>query len=175
MSIYGRFASLVLVVLSVVILQGCEEEVTGPGSGSGKMLEATVDGTKLVFTLPTDTNALDYPIYNTTAHEVSINTTLTGLPTKSVNIFFTFNVDSGTLPSTVTGSDARLYYIVLATSGSETYNSLGSGGSCSVTVTARNGDIIDGTFQGDLVKTDDPTRKISIRDGKFSVKFKRQS
>jgi hypothetical protein len=175
MSILGRFASLALVALSMVMLQGCEEEITGPGSGSGKVMEATADGTKLVFTLPTDTSAPDYPVYNTSTNSVTINATLTGLPTKSVNVFFTFNVDTGTLPSTVTGSDANLVYIVLSTSGSEAYNCVGAGASCSVTITARNGDIIDGTFQGDLVKTDDPTRKVSIRDGKFSVKFKRQS
>jgi hypothetical protein len=166
MSIVRRFVSLALVALPLLLLQACEENPVTSTDGSGTLLQATVDGVQL--TIP-----ITLATYDTTINRVTFGGSVSSAPTKTVTVFFSFDIDKGTYPSTLDGTNANLNYVESTSSSTDVYDCDATAANCSVTVKSHNGDIVDGTFEGDLVKTDDASKKITISDGKFSVKLTR--
>jgi hypothetical protein len=169
MATVRRFLSIALLALPLLLLQSCDENITGPGPGSGNLFEATIDGEKLTIPLAVIGNAV--PRYDTVAQQVSFGGTAFGPPNKTVTVFFTFDIDTASVPGS--GTQVNIVYIVTSGSTDEIYRCDLVNNNCTVTVTARNGDIIDGTFQGTLVNSSDSTKKITITNGRFSVKVTR--
>jgi len=162
----NRIPFFLLIALALLTFNACKETTVGPTTGSGNVLEATVNDTKLSFDL--DLSPLSPASYDTTLHRVSFNGTIVGTPSKTVSVSFTFDIDKGTYPTTLTGSVVSMVYI----EGTNAYNCDLTANDCSIIVTSHSGDIVDGTFTG-LLKASDPTKTVTIKDGKFSAKLKR--
>jgi hypothetical protein len=163
MSSFNRISFLLLIATALLTLGACKEDTVGPGPGSGNYLEATVNNSKLSFAIDLTASPASY---DTAAHRVSFNGTIVGSPTKTVQIIFTFDIDKGIYPTTLTGSDVSMVYI----EGTSAYNCDLTTNDCTVTMTSHSGDIVDGTFQG-LLKGSAGT--VVIKDGKFSAKLRR--
>jgi hypothetical protein len=164
--------SPVLLLVSVALLfTACNDTTVGPIVGNGTTLEATISGIPLTFSLNADPAD---PTYDPLTQRILLGGTIVGDTTKTVSLFFTFNVDQGTYPTTVSGTDANLVCVIKSGGNTQTYNcNAVAHDVCSVTLTAGNRTILDGTFAGTLSNSADSSKKITIANGKFSVRLRR--
>jgi hypothetical protein len=167
-----RFLLAVLAASFLLPLNSCTEAPTGPGVGPGNILEATVNGTKL--TIDVGSDIANFNTYTVASHEVNFGGTVVGTPSKTITARFTYDIDKGPFPKTLGGDSISIIYIETSTSGVMTYDCPTTGGSCSITVTGSNGEIVDGTFTATLAESTDPTKTVTITNGKFSARLKRQ-
>jgi hypothetical protein len=169
--LYSTSAFLLIAALATLIT-ACNDTTVGPSVGNGTTLEATISG------IPLTLNVSAPPVsnYDAATQRVTVAGTLVGDTTKSVTLFFTFNIDQGTYPTTlteVTEPDLNLVCIITSGSVTQTYNlDAVASDHCSVTLTAGNGTILDGTFAGTISNKDDRTKKITITNGRFSAKLR---
>lgn len=162
--------SLVLfTAMATLAFASCTENVTNPPVGSGEELEATVNGTAISLDLLGST---DFNIYTASSQEVRIGGSLVGSPTRTITLRFTHDIDNGHLPHTMSGDDISINYIE---SGATTLTyDCPVGSTCSITVTASNGQTVAGTFSATLAERSDPTKTVTITNGTFSVKLARR-
>src|SRR5207244_3112002 len=150
MRFLNSISSFVLLATVATLFIACNDTTVGPSVGNGTLLQATVSGIPLTFNVgPSPTTG-----YEATTERVSIGGTIVGDTTKGLSLFFTFNIDQGTYPTTVnevTQPDLNLVCVIRSGSDVQTYNlDATSGDHSSVTLTAGNGTILDGTFNGTL-------------------------
>src|SRR4051812_28524599 len=75
---------LVPFVASLMALASCTETTTGPGVGSGNLLEATVNGTKLTFDVTSDD--LGFNTYTVATTEARFLGPMVGESRKSITV-----------------------------------------------------------------------------------------
>jgi hypothetical protein len=163
---------LVPLAASLLVLFSCTDNATGPGVGSGNLLEASVNGTKLTFDVASD--IIGFNTYTAATNEARFAGSAVGATSKSLTLRATYDLDKGPFPKTLTGDDVSIIFIEPESTGTVTYNCLLGSSNCSITLTASNGVTVDGTFNATLSASSDTTQKVTITNGTFSVKLKRQ-
>jgi hypothetical protein len=158
-----------LLALGALALSSCAEDTTGPSVGSGTTLDATIRGAKVSF----DPSAsISPPAYDASNTRATFNATVTGDTIRSLNIAFTYDIDNGTFPHTLTDPDVTIVYTEKVNGVSTLYNCALGGQECTITLSRSNREIVDGTFSSNLTTIDDPNKKVAI-SGSFSVKLAR--
>ncbi len=162
---------LLLLVSSLLLLalSSCKEDPVSSNVGSGTILKATVNGQSFTFPL----NAVSPPSYNASTKTGTFTGVLTGTPSRTLSISFTHDIDNGTFPTTLGNPDVSVTYSEVSGTASASYSCpIGTSG-CSVTLTATDKSIVDGTFNATLADPNDTTKQVSITAGSFSVKLNR--
>lgn len=158
-------------LLLAAVVSSCTDTTTNPGVGSGTSMAATVNGTRLTFDL---VDVAGFNTYTVATHEGRFGSTLVGSPSKTITVRFTSDIDGGSFPRTLTGDDVSVNYAEVTGTTTKTYDCPISGNSCSVTLTATNGTIVDGTFTATLMDQSNPPQTVTITGGTFSAKLVRQ-
>ena len=166
----SRFTLAVLATSFLLPLISCNEDPTGPGVGPGNVLEARVNGT----TIDVGTDIANFNTYTIASKDVNFGGTLVGTPTKTITVRFTYDIDKGPFPKTLGGDSLSIIYVETSASGTLNYDCPTTGGSCTLTVTGSNGTVVDGTFSATLAERNDPTKTVSVTNGKFSARLTRQ-
>lgn len=164
-----RFALVPL--FTGLLLGGCTEEVTGPGIGSGTELVATVNGQRLEMNINTDPSTT---YYDSTLKQGYFSGTLVGTPSKTILLGFNSDIDKGTFPRTIGKESINIIYTEGSGTTALTYDCPNPAASCQIIVTNSNGQIVDGTFSATLTERTDPSKTVTITNGKFSVKLTRR-
>ena len=150
----------------------CKETPLEPTLGSGDELSAIIDGQSVTF---------DYEESESSYDEEFLTGTVVGatnsIPVKSIRIsFLDVDLDNGEFPRTLTGANALIVLVTSSDTGEDLeYRSPSdiSQRNTTITITATDGTIVDGTFSGTLVESDDPTDVISVTGGSFSARLPR--
>jgi hypothetical protein len=161
-----------MIVPFAALLASCADAVTGPGVGSGNLLEATVNGTSTTFDVVSDISGFN--TYTAISNEARFAGPVVGNTSRSITLRATYDLDKGPFPKTLSDDDVSIIYIESSGTSALTYNCPIGGHSCSITLTASDGETVDGTFHATLSESNDSTKKVTIENGKFSVKLKRQ-
>lgn len=168
----SRLLMIPLAASLVMLVSSCTENATGPQVGPGNILEATVNGTKLTFDVATD--AANFNTYTIASNESRFAGPLVGTPGTTMTLRASYDLDKGTFPVTLTGSDVSIIFIEINVDGTFIYNCPIGTESCTITLTASNGETVDGTFSAMLSDSQGRPKTARIENGKFSVKLKRQ-
>ena len=112
------------------------------------------------------------PSYDASNTRAAFNATVTGDTIRSLNIAFTYDIDNGTFPHTLTDPDVTIVYTEKVNGVSTLYNCALGGEECTITLSRTNKKIVDGTFSSNLTTIDDPNKKVAIT-GTFSVSLSR--
>jgi len=139
-----------------------------PQLGSGDLLEATIEGEAYSFELNPDVT--DYEtqyVYGTIGG--STNT----LSVKSITVTFSYDIDNDPLPVTLDHPKGGITLVLTNESGEDVSYQTVSVGNVNVHLSATDGEIIDGTFNGTLENTRDPNDKVTITNGQFSARLNR--
>lgn len=161
-----------LALAAALLLGACAENATGPDVGSGTELETTVNGQKLVLNLNTDASTT---YYDDALNQGYFSGTLVGTPSKTILLRFSYDIDNGAIPTTLGGDAVNIIYTESPASGPAlNYDCPTTGGNCRITLSASNGEIVDGTFSATLTERNDVTKTVTITDGKFSVRLPRR-
>ena len=164
------FVKGVIAALLIIVVIGCEETPVQPVVGSGNELKATIDGQEFTFDIEASQSE-----YDTLLLSGRVQGTTSSEPLQSIVITFGhFDIDNRTFPVTRTGGDVTMTVAFSDAGGNKVYQCAVGSTDCSVTLTASNGEIVDGTFQGILTNTtntNDANDKITITKGRFSVRL----
>lgn len=161
----------IVVALLTLTAFGCEELPNEPNVGTGKVLEAAINGVDVTFDLEEDATEYDAA----TLFGRFGGSTPDAVTTLSLS-FARFNIDEGPFPTVISGGDITMTLVDSSAAGKKTYvrplnaNAL----QCSITITGSDGEIVDGTFFGTLESTDDPNDVVVVMEGKFSAKLNRE-
>lgn len=152
-------------------LASCDNSPTGPGASSGILLEATVDGTPYSFTL--EPSFQTYDLAGTLGRFGG--STSSGATTRTITATFISDITTGAFPRVLGEDQITIAYVVL-TNGAVTdqYDCREHPDRCSITLTAKTSDVVDGTFSARLTSRNDTTKHLEITDGAFSVKLVNQ-
>ena len=165
--------STLTLLLLPLLLAACTEEPLAPTLGNGATLQATIDGVTITFDIE--------PILSTYSAS-TLDGVVSGasgtIPVKSIRISFRgVDLDTDKFPRTLTGVEVGLILISENDQGDElkylTPADVGQNNS-TVTISATDGTIVDGTFSGTLVEEDDPNDKVVITNGSFSARLTRE-
>lgn len=165
---YG-YVSLMLFLGLFMTTIGCEESPVDPQVGNGTTLTATINGQSVTFDVTTAISE-----YDPSLNYGQFGGSTTASPIQSILVTFSgFDIDNGTYPTTLQVPDITISLVVETDGGSDAEYRCSNGGDCRVTLTASNGEVVDGTFQGTLTNQDDENDKITVTNGVFSVKLDR--
>jgi len=162
-------ARLLAFSLPMLLVISCGPDPVSSNVGSGTVLKATVNGQPYSFPL----NAVSPPTYNVGTRTGSFTGVLTGNPSRSVSVSFTYDIDNSALPITLGNPDVSIIYTEVSGSNSSSFSCPIGVSGCSVTLSATDKTIVDGTFNANLADPSDTTRRVSITAGSFSVKLNR--
>lgn len=160
-----------LALAAALLLGACAENATGPDVGSGTELETTVNGQKLVLNLSDASTTY----YDDALNQGYISGTLTGTPSRTILLRFSYDIDNGAIPTTLGGDAVNIVYTEIPASGSPlNYDCPTTGGTCRITLSVSKGEIVDGTFSATLTERNDNTKTVTIANGKFSARLPRR-
>ena len=166
------FGRVLLWLLLAVGFAACTETPLEPTLGSGDELSAIVDGQSVTFDF--EASLSTYDAANLNGDIVGATSTI---PIKSIRVSFRgVDLDNDTFPQTLTGAKASIVLVTTGDGGEDleyrTPSDI-SQSNTTITITATDGTIVDGTFSGTLVESDDPTDLISVTAGSFSARLER--
>lgn len=163
-----RFTVLSLAGLFLLLISACDDNSTGPGVGSGNELVAKINGTEVTFTLQSAVAS-----YDPSTKLGRFGGTTTGTPTRTMTLSFTHDIDNGSFPITLKDPEISITYIEI--SGTDTTTTICDPlkGHCTLTLTASNGSIVDGTFSATpLTDTKNPAKTFEVKGGTFSARLR---
>ncbi len=169
----ARLTTPLLLILPMFLLGACTESPISPILGNGNTLSVQVDGVAVAFDIESSLSTYDTEnLFGTIA-----GATLT-LPVKSMTLSFRgVDLDNDTFPKKLTGSEVNIVLVTSDAQGDDltyiTPASLAQNNS-TITITASDGETVDGEFSGTLVETDDPNDTIVLSGGVFSAKLTRE-
>ena len=171
-SIRPQFGRVLLWLLLAVGFAACTETPLEPTLGSGDELSAIVDGQSVTFDFEASESHYDAEFLEGTI----VGATST-IPIKSIRIIFRgVDLDNDAFPRTLTGAGALIVLVTTGENGEDleyrTPSDI-SQSNTTITITATDGTIVDGTFSGTLVESDDPTDIVSVTAGSFSARLER--
>lgn len=149
------------------LLSACADNSTGPDVGSGNELTAKINGTEVTFTMQPAIAS-----YDPGTKLGRFGGTTTGNPTRTMTLSFTHDLDNGSFPVTFKDPEISITYIQI--SGTDTTTTICEPlkGHCTVTLTASNGSIVDGTFAATLTDTKNAANTFEIKGGTFSARLR---
>jgi hypothetical protein len=154
------FLSLIVVAAA---LSSCENTPTGPGTGGSNVLEATIDGTRYTFTL-------ENIYYDSTIHYSFVYGEVgSGAGMRTLTVTFTSDITTGSFPRTLQMDDVNIIYVDHSSGTEQTYDCRATTSTCTMTLTASDGSVVDGTFSGRLAQRGDAAKLVTVTNGEFSV------
>lgn len=160
---------LLLPFTLLLAVASCKEDPVRSNVGSGTMLKASVNGVSYTFPL----NSVSPPAYNASTMTGTFTGVITGTPSRALTITFTHDIDNGAFPVTLGDPDISIIYSEVDGSGTSSYSCPIGASGCSVTLTATDKAIVDGTFNANLSDPSNTAKTVSITAGSFSVKMNR--
>lgn len=162
-----------LPALLLFTLAACTETPLEPTLGDGSSLSAIVDGVSITFDLDETSSSYDEAFaFGRVAGATST------IPVRSILVTFRgVDLDNDEFPKTLTGAEASIVLISTDGAGEELEYRTPSNiaqSNTTITITATNGTIVDGTFSGTLVESDDPNDRVSVTGGSFSARLERE-
>jgi hypothetical protein len=161
MSFVRRTSALLALLVLATLLASCDNAPTGPGTGSGNLLTATINGTSYTFTLAEVR-------YDSTIHYAYVLGTASGAATKSITITFVSDITTGSFPRTLSGDAINIIYIDDSGARELVYDCSAHRDQCTMTLTSSDGRTADGTFSGTLTERTDAS-SVTVTGGRFSV------
>jgi hypothetical protein len=157
-------------VVAVLILASCEESPIQPQVGSGEELTATIDGVPVEFTLVEGEST-----YDTASLFGLVSGSTDAMPVRTILLRFSqVDIDDTEFPVPLDGPAVNITLTVSSGGGDKSYQCPATMSDCRITLTASNGTIVDGTFEGTVVEVGaDPADSIRITDGEFSARVTR--
>ncbi|HVK40642.1 MAG TPA: hypothetical protein VNA88_19070 [Candidatus Kapabacteria bacterium] len=141
-------------------VSSCDSVPTGPGTGSGNLLRATINGTTETFTLVEQR----YDAFATYSFVSGVSAS-----TKTLTISFTSDIRTGSFPRTLASDDVNIIYIERVGGQDVVYDCVTHNSARAMTLTRNSGGIIDGTFTGTPTNRNDASSTVTITSGEFSV------
>lgn len=169
MKIIQVFRLFLIIAVAFSTFQGCEESPTQPQIGPGNVLKATIEGAAYEFNIEESLSEYDVSLL---FGEFSGSTDAP--PVQSITVSFNADIDKGPFPKVLTGGDVTLVVVTSDDVGVQrSYLCPVLDHDCRITITASNGEIVDGTFSGTLENSQDENDRIAVTNGEFSVKLTR--
>lgn len=169
---HRRSRSFLTILVLPLLLAACKEEPLAPDLGNGTTLRATVDGVVLTFDIEPGLTT-----YSASTLDGVVRGASNTVPVRSISISFRgVDLDTDKFPRTLIGVEVGIVLISEDAQGDDlkyvTPADIGQNNS-TVTISATDGTIVDGTFSGTLVEEDDPSDKVVITNGVFSARMTR--
>lgn len=165
---FVRIPLLIIAALATVALSSCDTNPTGPSTGTGNLLRATIDGTSYTFTL--DPNQTWYDSLATYAYV--FGRTASGAAEKTLTITFVADIVTGSFPRTLAQNDVNVILIDNSDAQTTAFDCITHNTARTMTLTRSNGRIVDGTFSGTLANRTSASQTVTISGGEFSVELR---